>query len=1120
MKLAETHNSAPGTMTNNHFSWLHLSDLHFGQDAHTRLWPNFKSLFLDDLRHLTRLAGGVDLVVFSGDLTQRGTEAEYAALTNEIKDVFNVLGETGKTPALFVVPGNHDLARPPKDDPRTQMMRYFLHEADLMHSFWERSEDQYRALVREAFRAFEKWKETLPSEGIPLLDCKDGLLPGDASARMECNGLSIGLIGLNSAFLQLGEGDYKGKLCLDVRQINALTAGAPQPWCDRNNLNFLITHHPHDWLSKDSIAHFNSEIYPSGRFTAHMYGHMHDANSVTILHSGSHGRSFVQSASLFGMEHLSDGTTDRQHGFVLNRIEVSGNRANWMGWPRRATIHRKTLDRKIVPDHENFNLVPGHEHYVNQHIIAALNSTDRFELDAPVAVDIANAVKESASEDFEVLSTFQHILGEQDQHLGIRLLEQQACKEGIRRDKAAWVCSDWGLGRDGFLWSICKGTGRDAHPVYRIDCGSYAERSAFLDAFSTRAGCSFQAFCSAVASNGPAVLLLDEAPITVGPSSPSLIERDIETLALMIRDFCPDTIVILLARSAPRNPSIAAVELKALDEAETRTYLLAHPSANDEVRSQLGVSSVFRHTDGLPGKIDRALRTLRVVGLSELGPSVPTLIREEAGALETVPQSLINSVRELVTASDKVGERAFLLLKVLSILPHGESLARLKRIVPTSPLFPPHAEELLERGLIETRFAMAPLGENSDINGRVRLLIAPRQVRDYVLTLMAESEIDDLTRRAISIYFGEEWRVGKASMRKADGKLVDEDGSLMQNPHALVVGLLSSNATWLRKEIANPIVSLAQVYCAALISTKNYRICAIACKDILDAIPELGYEDVRQAVLILLARSTRMIGEHKKARGMFEALLSRGLPKKTEKLILNSYALCLQSLDDSEATKVAARIIDAFPGTGEALQAQAITLEMSDAHDKDVQLRKLEKEARLRKADTVANNLAITRASRGAGDADIDAALRETQLTSARMKDTYNATRAGLKLAQRSLADNGGLSADAVLNLVHAYQYFYGERFNGLFTEAHDALWRYFESKGDTLNLLSLYRHSSFIWRLYGNVSNERKYAKRLIKGFRNILTMDPLSADQDTAYFLIRARDDVLLPSPPTGVE
>lgn len=69
----------------------HLSDLHFGKIAHPRIVDALVGELNED---------AFDLVVISGDLTQRAREAEYQAAAAMLE---------GIRPPVLVVPGNHDV---------------------------------------------------------------------------------------------------------------------------------------------------------------------------------------------------------------------------------------------------------------------------------------------------------------------------------------------------------------------------------------------------------------------------------------------------------------------------------------------------------------------------------------------------------------------------------------------------------------------------------------------------------------------------------------------------------------------------------------------------------------------------------------------------------------------------------------------------------------------------------------------------------------------------------------------------------------------------------------------------------------------------------------------------
>jgi 3',5'-cyclic AMP phosphodiesterase CpdA len=55
------------------FGWLHFTDLHQGLDAQGWLWPGVRDVLFTDLEQLHERCGPWDLVLFSGDLTQRGS---------------------------------------------------------------------------------------------------------------------------------------------------------------------------------------------------------------------------------------------------------------------------------------------------------------------------------------------------------------------------------------------------------------------------------------------------------------------------------------------------------------------------------------------------------------------------------------------------------------------------------------------------------------------------------------------------------------------------------------------------------------------------------------------------------------------------------------------------------------------------------------------------------------------------------------------------------------------------------------------------------------------------------------------------------------------------------------
>jgi hypothetical protein len=179
------------------------------------------------------------------------------------------------------------------------------------------------------------------------------MLPGDFSTTIEKDGAKLGILALNSTFLQLTEDDYKGKLALSAHQFHAACNGDGPRWAADDHVCLLVTHHPPEWLTAESRAELDSEISDPGQFAAHLFGHMHESNLTVIGHGGGLPRCLWQGRSLFGLEkfigHQGE-QLERSHGYSAGRLEIRSDFAAVKFWPRE-TKRLQNGALKVVPDH-------------------------------------------------------------------------------------------------------------------------------------------------------------------------------------------------------------------------------------------------------------------------------------------------------------------------------------------------------------------------------------------------------------------------------------------------------------------------------------------------------------------------------------------------------------------------------------------------------------------------------------------------------------------------------------------------------------------------------------------------------------------------------------------------
>jgi len=333
-------------------NWLHLTDLHVGMREQGHLWPGIKDNFRTDLKKLHSKSGPWDLVIFTGDLTQQASVEQFVQLDEFLDELWGWFNELGSKPSLVAVPGNHDLVRPRPNDPSVVVLTRWEDNGKVHDEFWSDANSPYRAVVNVAFENYMRWWEKTPHK----LAGQRGLLPGDFSSIYTKNGASIGIVGLNSAYLQLTNEDFLGKLALSARQFQSACDGDGPSWVRKRNASLLITHHPPDWLTEGARAELRSDIATNNLFALHLFGHMHAARFEVASVGGGPIARVSQGTSLFGLEYSGDGAkkVERRHGYAACQIELIEDKGHLKIWPRDAKLPGGQW--KFTPSVNDFDL--------------------------------------------------------------------------------------------------------------------------------------------------------------------------------------------------------------------------------------------------------------------------------------------------------------------------------------------------------------------------------------------------------------------------------------------------------------------------------------------------------------------------------------------------------------------------------------------------------------------------------------------------------------------------------------------------------------------------------------------------------------------------------------------
>lgn len=333
-----------------YFSWLHFTDLHQLEKSDWRQ-PGIQDMLFKDLEILYDKSGPWDLLLFTGDLTFKGSLEEF----NRVNELFNRLWELfatlGCNPKLLAVPGNHDLVWQNPREPEVLLLQNWNTILNVQEDFWE-DNSRYRQVVNQTFANYSAWWKN--QQYLPQ-NVNSGLLPGDFAVTLEKEGAKLGIVGLNTSFLQLTGGNYEGKLALHTHQFHAVCGGNGPAWTQNHQVCLLLTHHPPTWLNEEARQHLLGEISAHGRFVVQLCGHTHAAEGIEIVEAFTETRRLWLGRSLFGLDHFGPNDEgQRLHGYSAGRIEIStAKKGTICFWPRKDEIQGQ--ERKLVPDY-SFNL--------------------------------------------------------------------------------------------------------------------------------------------------------------------------------------------------------------------------------------------------------------------------------------------------------------------------------------------------------------------------------------------------------------------------------------------------------------------------------------------------------------------------------------------------------------------------------------------------------------------------------------------------------------------------------------------------------------------------------------------------------------------------------------------
>jgi len=247
---------------------LHLSDLHFSQFQQADVWYG---QLAEDLKELD--CSSIDIVVLSGDLTQRSDKNEFEAAR---RFLLRLSTEFRISPGqVVIVPGNHDLSWPLSKSAyslrRREDLKAPLEEGNYIAHGTEVVEVRDEAAYMKRFEPFAEFYEQIKGAPYPL-EYADQVDVQDFAKE------NVLFLGLNSAWET--DHHFRSRASIHPEAVTTALARIRKSSAHAGRLKIAVWHHPLSGPDEDRIRDqgFLQQLAKAG-FRLVLHGHIHKADT-------------------------------------------------------------------------------------------------------------------------------------------------------------------------------------------------------------------------------------------------------------------------------------------------------------------------------------------------------------------------------------------------------------------------------------------------------------------------------------------------------------------------------------------------------------------------------------------------------------------------------------------------------------------------------------------------------------------------------------------------------------------------------------------------------------------------------------------------------------------------
>lgn len=1069
-------------------AYLHLSDLHIGDTLQKTFLSRVRDEIKDDIAYVVSKLGRLDFIFFSGDLVQSGSKEEFDQFTEFLDELLSMLNEKGFMPKVFFVPGNHDLQRiSDTDDPTHQMMKSWMSNVNLRTEMFWKEKSPYINYVDERFVNYSNFVNGYNSKQKIVLD--KGTLPGDYYYYANIDNVSIGIVGLNSSFVQIESGDYRQKIGIYNEQVYGIFSDKYVDKLKQNDINILLTHHSPSWYERNSKGEYEQEIYPSKIFIEHLCGHNHNAQAINTNDNYAGERRVSVAPSLCGLEKI-EGGLDRIHGYQAGKyiIREDGSIEKEL-FPRLASKHTngysfdKDLSYQYKKGEESLRIV--------------LKSVDNTEI-----LDTRNELMLIESSANNTSFIHPSVLKDSSWYQNVRVDQQQQVLELLEKKHYAWIVSHYLLGEEQFISSVLRQKSIDLDSVFVVNCEDIVNSDQFDNQIRERFSVSLSKLVIDLCN------IVQKPVLIFNNVQEAFLQNDLAQFRktiLSVVGFSDNINVIVVSNTKPSASLFDYIELQSLKQEEVnRCVTEALPQ---EKFTAFDFEKIYNITNGYPLCVDILCGKLRYLSLNDLDESDFSLYKNDL-PIPRVTTEYINTIRN---SSNTTERNCYNLLLLMSLLPKGDMFSTIRRFNSTSPFKGDELESLVNRDLLTVEHYY--IIKNNELINQPKVLRIPKIYRDYVLSIEDKETLRQMNYQICTLYLGERWHQYNVKIKKTG---MDEYFPFTYyNVESALKYLLQYSAESENDNNYVKYLTIAGNYLDKLEQDDFYYVALYVANDLYQYIQTINVkEDAKRPLSYFkfkLANLERMNGHHERCVVLFNEVLEDNILNSSQ---LQSCRECLAytytKRRDSEKANYYANEMLAYEknkqNTVNRIIAKYIkAVNTSDLDEKLKQLKTVYKSAvRFKNAVEISTNIALE-ISLYRKDMDtvkmLDSEIKRNSskyqwmLLLVRKYSLYSNSKLQLSLSEK---DIGAVKS--------VYAYAFMQMLESIMSDSHDILWDYYTERGEYEEVVSFLRYSFFVWDMCSKPNKIEKCIAS-IKSNPDFLSWIRSNQNEENVNALIRER-------------